>query len=598
MQTFEKYGANWKLGTLPIHVEMACIKHGGTWVTKSGALCGFGLEYHYEKLIGLLWPEWQWQRWSKLMVNEFTRNWMTAVMGPASSGKTGSGAVFALADYFCFPENTSWVVSSTSMDGLERRVWGEIKMRFKSAKARFPWLPGHVVESRRMLVTQTVDEDGDVDSVRDNRNGIFCVACLAGGSYVGLGNYVGLKNTRVRQLADELQFMPAAFIDAISNLSKNPDYKAIGFGNPYDRTDALGKLAEPADEDGGWDGAPDNKKTNVWNTRYRHPTRGPGRCIQLDGRDTPNNDYPRGVNPFKYLIKQEDIESDEAIHGKDAIQVSMMDYGKMPKDSQARRVITRAGCLSGGAFEEATWENVESIVHIGCMDAAYSGVGGDRTVLTHLKMGKEIGGKWIIAFAEPPTVVPVTDASKLDAPDQIAHFTKQWALARGIQPHQFGFDGSGRSSVTSALGRIWSTGVIAIEFGGRASERPLGPVPNCSKKYRKFVSELWFAARRLIEAGQLRALPMSVFEEGSQRAWNISDGNFEDVEPKEDMKERFGRSPDLFDSFVCGIEVARRLGFRISVENARPSNSLSGFLDKAKAKLQAMRQSYNLETTT
>jgi hypothetical protein len=37
-----------------------------------------------------------------------------------------------------------------------------------------------------------------------------------------------------------------------------------------------------------------------------------------------------------------------------------------------------------------------------------------------------------------------------------------------------------------------------------------------------------------------------------------------DVEPKEKTKQRMGRSPDLWDSFVVALEVARRRGFMIA----------------------------------
>lgn len=558
----KKYGGTWNTGD-PVKIEMACIRKGGAWIGPEGNIIGEGLEHHYRALIKLLWPHWDWHKWSNLLIKEFVANWLTGVLGPASSGKTACGAVFALTDYFTFPNETTWLASSTNMEGLERRVWGEIKMRFKEAKSRYPWLPGHVVDSRRMLVTQQIDDD---NQVRDVRCGIICVACLQGGKFVGLGNYVGVKNKRVRQMADELQFMPAGFVDAIANLSKNPDYKIIGFGNPNEQTDALGKLCEPAD-DKGWDGLEDTTKTQTWNTRYVHATRGCGRGIRLDGRDTPNADYPKGLNPYTYLITPEHIASDVAFRGGEDAKVAMFNYGKMPKNSQARRVITRNLCTSNGAFEDVLWDSSTPLINIGCLDAAYSGVGGDRTPFIHLKMGRELNGGWVLAFEGDPIIIPVSERGA-EPCDQIAAFVKMQCEERGIEPFRFFFDGTGRSSLTSSLGRIWSPSVVPIEFGGKATNRPLGKIEDCSKKYKKMVSELWFASRHLIEGKQLRKLPNSVAEEGYLRAWKIFDGGFEDVETKDDMKIRLGRSPDLYDAFVCGIEGARRLGFRIAALNA------------------------------
>ena len=54
------------------------------------------------------------------------------------------------------------------------------------------------------------------------------------------------------------------------------------------------------------------------------------------------------------------------------------------------------------------------------------------------------------------------------------------------------------------------------------------------------------------------------------REWGIGKGfggrskdPLTDVEPKDKMKARMGRSPDLWDSVVVAVEVARRLGFKL-----------------------------------
>jgi hypothetical protein len=53
-------------------------------------------------------------------------------------------------------------------------------------------------------------------------------------------------------------------------------------------------------------------------------------------------------------------------------------------------------------------------------------------------------------------------------------------------------------------------------------------------------------------------------EEGCMRGWDHVAGNKIRVEPKDKCKERMSRSPDLYDAFVVGIELALRLGFRIA----------------------------------
>jgi hypothetical protein len=129
-----------------------------------------------------------------------------------------------------------------------------------------------------------------------------------------------------------------------------------------------------------------------------------------------------------------------------------------------------------------------------------------------------------------------------------------------------GFDSTGRGTLMSAFARLWSPEVVPIEFGGRPTDRPVrkGDPKTEREAYGKMVTALWYSSRLLIESKQLRKLPREVAEEGSMREWGISRTGLIDVEPKHKTKERMGRSPDLWDSFVVALEMARRTGFEIA----------------------------------
>jgi hypothetical protein len=64
-------------------------------------------------------------------------------------------------------------------------------------------------------------------------------------------------------------------------------------------------------------------------------------------------------------------------------------------------------------------------------------------------------------------------------------------------------------------------------------------------------------------------------QEGCAREWTNVGANKIKVETKDDMKLKSGRSPDLYDTFVCGIEGARQKGFVIS----RLGNPEQGIVD-------------------
>jgi hypothetical protein len=109
--------------------------------------------------------------------------------------------------------------------------------------------------------------------------------------------------------------------------------------------------------------------------------------------------------------------------------------------------------------------------------------------------------------------------------------------------------------------------------------------------YGKMVTALWFAVRNAIVQGQVRSLPMSVFEEGTMREYLISKSGKTDVEPKEETKKRLGRSPDLFDCFVCGVETARRNGFQIGKVATKSVAESVKWLDKKAFDWRKLRQS-------
>lgn len=551
----EKYDCYWSTGD-PLEIEMECIRRGGKWRSKvTGKVKGMGLFYHYREMQKLLWPSDKWHKWKELMLSEFVVNRLTGVMGAASSAKSHEAALFGLCTYYCNPNNTSVLVSSTDVRSLELRIWGEIKKYHDLAQQMAPGLPGKVIHSRQMIVT--TDEDGNSG---DFRNGIIGIPCVVGGNFVGLGKLIGIKNKIVVLIADELSVMGPALFDSIANLNKNPGFKGIGLGNPKDRNDALGMVCEPADADGGWDAVDTTPKTKTWKTRFPN-----GKAIQLVGTDSPNFDVPEGVEPpFPFLITREAIETDRKFYGEDSMQFQMMDMGMMPKESVARRVITRAICTKFHAKESVIWGDGR-LIKVAGLDAAYSSVGGDRCVLIMLEFGADKDGVDRISFISHPIVIPVRGGD-IPPEDQIAQKVRQECELKGVDPSHLYYDSTGRGTLGTAFARQWSNAVNPVEFGGRATERMVSTKiqVKCRDYYTDFVTELWYSVRHVIEADQMRNMPDEVIAEGVMREWTIVKGNKIEVEAKVFTKKRMGRSPDVFDSLVCAIEGARRLGFKVA----------------------------------
>ncbi len=564
---FERYGLAWD-GTDDLSIEMYMIQHGGKWKQGSADI-GLGNQHHYEQMRRIIWPELDGdhngQRWHTLCKNEILNNRVTVLMGCGSSGKTHEASWIYLCEYFCFPEETCVLVSSTDVRGLKKRVWGEVVSLWERAVDRFDFLPGHLLDSAIAITTDSL-EDVELGErkARDMRKGVFGIPCVVGGKMVGLSKFIGIKQKRMRLVADEASAMNESFLSSFSNLNKNEDFRAIILGNPNDPLDPLGKAAEPVD---GWTSHMEPDKTSVWKTRFMN-----GTCVNLVGTDSPNFDFPE-TEPtrFKYLISKEKIADTLSFFAKDSVEYYSQCVGVMKVGLLSRRVITRELCTKFGAMDGVVWSGDE-IKKICSLDAAY---GGDRCVCGHIEFGKDIAGNVIISI-KPQHIIPINVKSGLIPEDQIAHWVMDYCQTHDIPPENFFHDSTGRGTLGTSLARIWSTKCNPVEFGGSPTNRPVANdlfitdektkvnrLKLCSEHYTRFVCELWYSVRYAIESGQIRNLSEDVMEEGCMRNWDYTKNGKIDLETKIKMKERTGRSPDLFDCLAIAVEGARRKGFTI-----------------------------------
>lgn len=599
-EKIEKYGLQWPVESTPLNREMWFIQHGGTHTKKDGTVVGFGLSHHFHQMRKIIWPELddedRGQRWHKLCRDTICAHPIVCLMGPASVAKTHEAAWWVLCDWMCFPKDTCVLVSSTDMRGLRLRVWGEIASLWERAVERFPELPGHMIDSKLAITEESVlDADGELNdrTARDFRSAIIGIPTIQGGKFVGIGKFLGIKQKRVRLVGDELAQMGGSFLAGLSNLSKNPDFKSILIGNPNDPLDCLGRAAEPKD---GWDGHMEPTKTEVWDTRFMD-----GKCINLIGLDSPNNDFPEDKKPrFPYLIHKRKIDETAAFFGRDSYEFYSQSVGAMKIATLARRILTRRLCEDNGALlPHADWDGPRT--KIAALDAAY---GGDRCLFIAAEFGKSVGGK-ITLLLSPPMIVPISPKSTLEPEDQIAAFVKRECEGLGVLPRNFFHDSTGRGSLGTSLARAWSADCNPVEFGGIASKRPVSldhfitdritnerRLLRCDEFYTHFVVELWFSVRFAIEAAQLRGMTQETMDEGCMREWRQEKNDRRSTETKTEMKVRLGRSPDLMDAVAIVVEGARRRGFQISklANDASQSTNRRWFDDLAREQRKLMSE--------
>lgn len=580
---FWKYNLRWEPHVHPWHVELEMIRHGGQWTKKNGEIAGEGLFHHFRTFQQLAWPDKLWRKgpfvnyWAEKCLEVYLDHSYIGAMGCAGSGKSDSFGSNALTDWYAMPECTTVLVSSTDLKSLELRIWGMIKKYHKLARKECSWIPGQLIEGKQMLI---LDPRNEASDGRDFKNGIIAVAAKRGNQFVGLGPLVGIHNKRVRVIGDEMNLMPRALLDSISNLSKCEDFKMVGLGNPNETTNAHGVLCEPSRALGGWESGMDQQPgTKTWETNFPN-----GIAIQLPGSDTPNKNAPDDDPPFPFLITPKQLKDDAQIWGVDDWHYTMMDEARMPRGQGSRRVLTRQACEKFGAFNQPNWRDSRR-TRIAFLDAAYRGVGGDRCVFGELQFGPEAEtdngaiamnallvqnqplptSRQIIALIDLMTV-PISGEIGADSPeDQIVAFVKNQCANRNIVPENFFFDAGMRTSLVTAFSRIWTPMINSVDCGGKPSEKQVSSDINktCREYYSKFITELWFSVRLIVESSQFRGMTDEACTEFSQREWKVVSGNKIEVESKDEMKEKTGHSPDLADAIAVGCYGARVRGLVI-----------------------------------
>lgn len=219
------------------------------------------------------------------------------------------------------------------------------------------------------------------------------------------------------------------------------------------------------------------------------------------------------------------------------------------------------------------WDS-ENITKIYALDPAYGG--GDRCVGREIKFGKEANGGDVLDIGKPETI-PIKINTGIDPEDQIAAFIKNRLGELVIAPENCFYDSFGRGTLGFAFSKVFNGKCpVPVDSGAQATNRPVRHdlfitdeitkkkrLKRCDEHYKKFVTEMWFSVREVIDAQQMRGLDAETIREGCMRKFSLNNQNKREVEPKEDMKERLGKSPDYFDNLAIGVEGARQKGFKI-----------------------------------
>lgn len=567
-----QYGLIWRDDLSPLDIELDMIRMAECFpdqFTESGR----GLFFHYKAAMSLAWIEDDHHRWSDLILETYLAERLTVITGPRDASKTRTISKIGLIDYWAFPEDTLILMTSTTVQGLELRVWGDIKALFRRARDRYPDLAGNVVDAKHGLFTDDLSKDKDNEDIRVLNKGIIGIPLLSSqNEYQGmvLKNFAGIKQRRRRLFGDELQFISADYIKVLDAMDKG-DFKAGLLGNPIaNNGKALDAVSEPKE---GWGSQGEITKTATWRNKYG------GITINLVGVDSPNFDEAT-KNRFPYLIDQGDVERVAARPGgKDSVEWWSLIMGVRKAGVISDRVLTVEMVELCGGFKPCIWSQEPALKVYG-IDA---GFGGDPCVSTFIECGGEVGGQEVILFREQK-IIPVRVGVSVTPEDQIATFAKADCAMLGVPDANVFVECGMRATLAVSFSRIMSPAVNAINFGGPATQRPVSAdlfifdektkarrLKTCYEHYSKLVTEFAFMVRALVEAGQARGFPLQAAEEFQRRETRFVYGDRHEIESKAEYKARNqNQSPNCADSVMIAVEGARRLGF--SIESAHPGD--------------------------
>jgi hypothetical protein len=542
------------------------ILFGRCWPAEFGGLGGYE---HLKNFIAITWPWIKWNPWFErtlravadddyaIQVGDVKTKFIN-ITGPGSASKSFASGVISCAwfmvDYFRRGSpRTSVTLTSTSKAIINQRVWPVIQRCFHDAirqdglgpAQKLKW--GHMVDSQKMVLS--LRQDG----TKDAQHSICALAVESGEVNKAVNNIKGRHAERMMLIVDEANTTPEAIFNCIPNmLTSVKEMIVIVIGNAVSRLDSHGQCCEPAR---GWksitieDEAWDTKGVAKWSI-------GPGVCLHYDGAKSPNVMAGRTLYEHIYSFERWQSVLRMGDEYRNTVQHWSQDRGFWPPDGMQTTVFSEAMVISHDGTGKFNW--LSEPRPCAALDPAF---GGDNCVLQFGLLGEVPGNRLGLQLTD--WVLVPFDPESTDAIDyQIALYVIQACRKRSIDPGYFGLDATGTGrGVAAFLNQLWSNRVHGIEFGGAASDMPASaddPRPG-NEVYSNRVTELWYSARDILLADQLKGLHQQAIIEACARIYEFVNRRYR-VEPKSDMKKRLGYSPDYFDAIAVLIDVARRNG--------------------------------------
>jgi len=539
-----KYGRKWDENEWSdLSIELWAFRQGLDEKNK-----GLGKLQHFKNVCEMLWPfdrktnpkGFEFNPWAERMAELACEHKYLGISGPKSSGKTEFFAVWALVNWLAAPRDTLVLVTSTSLKEARKRIWGSIRERYlQLAKS-----PVGNASVGKLVDSQGIIRLDDEESGSSDKSSISLIPSSPEKEQQATAKLIGLKQSRVFLIGDEMTDISSSVVEACFNLNSNAVFQFIALGNFKSLYDPFGQFITPKN---GWKSI--NVDTELYETKM-------GVCLHLDGTKSPNLDND-DCWPYIYTSKM----LKEAIKNETPNSISFWRFTRSfpaPQGSE-ELIYSESDLLQFNAERRVELINP---VQVAGIDPGFTN-GGDRFVVYISEYGKTKDGEKVFQFKEFVELIEDVTLPKSRS-FQMAEQVKELLDAKGVSPKYTGVDSTGAGSpFCDVLSELWSPMILRVGFQESASQSPVSMTSDVKAydKYIRRVTEVWYSGVEFLRAFQLCGVIPALAKELTARRYMFGTGNKIQVEPKPDMKARTGRSPDIADAALLSLDVVRqRLG--------------------------------------
>lgn len=447
-----------------------------------------------------LWPDpLVWNFWTERRFRHHCKDWQFISMaGGSHIAKSYDAAKIALLYWLADPEHRGIIVASTTLAGMERRIWGYILKFLKSAAIQLPY---HYKQTPNPKITYRKDELKKAGEARDTLHGMMAIAAKRGDSSEAIANWIGTHpDNGMLVVLDECTNMPTAILDAIPNLdTAKGGFQLIGIANSDSKYDLHGMLSTPKV---GWNNI-DPYRDHTWET-----TQHKGVCLFFSCYESPaimEQDPVKKAALSKVFITQEKLERKEQNPGKDSEGFWRFTLGFWKSSAVDNTVISEPFLKDYKIGKDTEWSGLYPLKICAGLDPAFS-TGGDNCVLRLAYLGVDIMGNVVLDFKRETLLfkIPIAPNSGSSAESQIATKVLSILNQHGATLANLCIDASGAGRGLAEILKLTANSlftpkkIFTIRHGRQRTEE--------EGVFVKTNYELWFGFRDFIQKAQIRGL--------------------------------------------------------------------------------------------